>query len=115
MHVPHFGLLLIVTAFAYAAANGFGVVMSGIKSEARKPEFFPYFSKVLESAKLTRSEVELETPLFDAPFPLVYHIIRDDPLLQATWSCNELEACGQCVKCKLRQERGIVYDGGIDA
>ena len=114
-HVPHYGLLLIVTAYSYAIANGFTHILCGIKKEARSPEFFKYFEKTLKTAKLTGSQPILETPLFDAEFALIHHLIKDDPLITKTWSCNEDHECGVCVKCQLRKKFAIIYDGGSDA
>ena len=111
-HLPFQNLYFYFMAFAYAVCNDFEYVLTGIKHDSiRKREFFIYFHKFIRSVStfaMLELLPKLETPLMGEPKELIYHICKDDDLLEYTVSCNLEEECGHCSKCTSRAEFGII-------
>lgn len=109
--IPNLNMQLFSVGQSLGIQQNCTHMISGVKHEIFNKGALINYDNILKNTRLYRG-LKLEAPLFLTRFSLIYHIVKDDSLLHQTWSCNFDEECGECHKCKVRKEYGIVYKGG---
>jgi 7-cyano-7-deazaguanine synthase in queuosine biosynthesis len=109
--IPFWGAWLLVNGYVQATHRGMDVLLSGIWGDGYRPEINVYLEKFMACSKITPKRVVHEAPLFGIDRELVNEIVKDDPIVGKTWSCNSLTACGKCRKCLFRKLFDIKHDG----
>jgi hypothetical protein len=109
--VPFYSLLVMSIGMSYGMRRSFQFVVTGMKTDAAGPGYMEAFQHILGASKPTMGAPtpppKLLTPLMGVRNEVIHDIIKDDPLLNQTVSCNRAEPCGVCGKCELRIRLGV--------